>query len=178
MVLGFTTPTRAIRIYFWYNANMSERLTTATAIELFRQWKFWFGSPLIRFNGIVYDGRIRLTALQALGGVESTVLQAHVVRTHSELAKMLCVAGHYDRAREHVPDALLSNVHDVAAYCGSSIELVAPMLIKGRPPRMKARTTVARRRAIEAMARAIREGENSTGYVTCNRLRELFSQWL
>src|SRR4030042_1919653 len=82
------------------------------------------------------------------------------VHNDSEAAKILIINGHFERAREYIPE-LLRNVKDTAAYCALPIEVVAPMFATGRPKRLAAHTTPRRRQAIDRMAILLRQAEQT-----------------
>lgn len=75
-------------------------ITTSCAVTLFRKHRAWFGSAIVFFGGRCVDGRQRQAALALLppslrGRIEPV---QRVARSSSEVAALLALAGHPDRA--------------------------------------------------------------------------------
>lgn len=157
---------------------MTQKLDSETARLLLQSWGTWFGAPPVEFGGQLVDGRVRFREAVSLG-MGAAVPKRLVVILRSDVAKYLCLAGHFDRAREYVPSMLI-DARDVAAYCHCRIEVVAPMCRKIHlvVPRMRVHTPAARRRAIERIAIALRAAEQGDGFVSAEQLRKALEQWL
>lgn len=154
---------------------MQRSIDIPTAKFLLAQCQGWFGYPAIQYLDKYIDGRVRMQAAE-----ESAFLFRSIrVTTAGDAAAMLCIAGHYDRARKYVPDAL-QDARDIAAFCHCPVEIVAPLARKHEwvTQRMKPHTTPARRRAIERMAQLLRKAEQTTGVVSADEIRDALRQWL
>jgi len=152
---------------------------------LFEQYRTWYGPPAIRLNDELVDGRTRANALlqwrirnrdgNRISPQEHTI----TARSNAEAARLLCLAGHYDRARRIIPPEL-QRAEDVAAYCGCDAIIVAPACKRNRivTRRMAPHATKKRRDAIAIMARALREAQQTDGTISADVLREALAPWL
>lgn len=122
-------------------------LTPEAAGTLFREYLCWFGPPaLLRKHPsqftfdkttvsdeltYILDGATRFEALVAQG-LRSTWVDArfpfyvyfgdniHSTEGRKLLPRMLCLAGHYDRAAKHLPEQWSISAHDVQAFLAVS----------------------------------------------------------
>jgi hypothetical protein len=160
---------------------MADRLDPQTARFLFGQLGTWYGPPRIVYGGAggtdnrLIDGRIRFREAVA-HGLEAHELPAVRATTKGQVARLLCVVGHYERARDWIP-TVLTTPAEVAAFCQCRAEVVAPLCRRRRSP-MQAHTTPRRRAAIEGIARLLREAEQGNGSVTADQIRRVLGPWL
>jgi hypothetical protein len=92
---------------------------------------------------------------------------------------LLCLAGHFDRAKILLPLGI-ETPDDAAAFCCCHSIDVAPMFSQ-RPrncPTMKPRTTPRRRQAIEQIAILYREAREGTGYVSADQIQKVLAPWI
>lgn len=154
---------------------MSSRIDPQTARMLLGELG-WFGPPPIYHGGMLVDGRVRYREAVAAhmvvpNGVEAT--------SNGDLIRLLCLVGHYDRAKLLVPE-VLCNSKDLGAYCHCSPEVVAPLCRKSVRHRatLRGNATARRREAIEGIARLLRMAENHSGVVTADQIRDVLRPWL
>lgn len=157
---------------------MTERLDPDTARLLLTEWGRWFGPPQVKLFGTMIDGRLRFREAVSLG-LGNVVPKPIELISSIDAAKYLALAGHYDRAREHLPSEL-RDARDVAAYCHCRIEVVAPLCTPDRlrAPRKRHATPPARRRAIERIAALVRVAEQTDGCISAEQLRKALAPWL
>lgn len=155
---------------------MAHRHDTEAIRLLLEHGQLWFGWPPIEGpDGKLIDGRVRFREAVAL---RIAIPPAARARTASEACRLLCIVGHYERAKEFVPSAL-HRIDDAAAFCGiTERELIAPMFRKPKRPQPRWESRYAHRRAIEQMARLMRSAELTTGYVTADEIRGVLAPWL
>jgi hypothetical protein len=162
-------------------ATMLERLNDEQASSLLRDFDGWFGPPMIQLrhgNGAIQtiDGRVRFRAAVAA----KTTVPIRTVTTSGDAARILCIVGHYERAREFIPSEL-RDCRDVAAYCHCAPEIVSPLTRVRRPklPTNSRTINTARRRDVIISIRGlIRQAENSDGLVSSDELRKALRAWL
>jgi hypothetical protein len=157
-------------------------LTPESAAYLFSQYNDWFGPPVISLHGETLDGRTRLNYLNERVKSNRGFALRHIPTVSAfssgEAAKLLCLAGHYDRARKFIP-ASLTSAKDIAAYCHCDTSLVAPITTHRQPtPRSRTNNTIRRRDTINRITELLRYGENTTGTVDTNDLRKVLAPWL
>jgi hypothetical protein len=157
---------------------MNQRLDSETARLLWRTYESWYGPPLLEYDGEIIDGRVRFREGVSLGYLDGRTQPTTAKPiTHGAIVRFLLAAGHIERARTYLPPGITS-LDDVAAFVGCERSIVAPLCVRKRVTPMKAHTTPKRRQAIEAIGRALREAEQTTGHVTTERLREIMGPWL
>jgi hypothetical protein len=136
----------------------------------------WFGPPPIYHGGLLVDARVRFREAVSSGLTPPKGIEA---KSNGDLIRLLCLVGHYDRARLLVPE-VFSNSRDLGAYCHCSPEVVAPLCRKSmrHQSTLRGHATARRREAIEGIARLLRTAENHGGVVTSEQIREVLRPWL
>lgn len=159
-----------------HTSRMSSRLDSETARMLLEGYRTWFGPPPINWENRYIDGRVRFREAVAL---RIQIPPAVKAKTIGDAARLLCLSGHYDRARLLVPAELICAA-DVGAFCGCPSEVVAAMCRKSRRHMKNVRgyNTARRREAIEGMGRLLRKAEEGMGFVTADEIRKVLAPWL
>jgi hypothetical protein len=154
---------------------MPNRIDPTTARLLLTELG-WFGPPPIYHGGMLVDGRVRFREAVSIG---LTPPKARDATSNGDLIRLLCLVGHYDRAKLLVPE-VLSNSKDLGAYCHCPPEIVAPLCRKSlrHQSTLRGNATARRREAIEGIARLLRTAENHGGIVTADQIREVLRPWL
>jgi hypothetical protein len=136
----------------------------------------WFGPPPIYHGGMLVDGRVRFREAVSTGTATPQGVEAS---SNGDLIRLLCLVGHYDRAKLLVPE-VLRNSKDLGAYCHCQPEVVAPLCRKSmrHTATLRGNATARRREAIEGIARLLRTAENHGGVVTAEQIREVLRPWL
>jgi hypothetical protein len=139
----------------------------------------WFGPPRIRFDAETIDGRKRQAAWEKMPlSIRRKGIPTKDARTKGDLAQLLCLAGHYDRAREHIPEEL-TDIRDIAAYCHCEPEIVAPIrAAKRHAYKRRARNVIyARRDTIEHIRQLMIDAERRGRDIKCDEVREVLRPW-
>lgn len=154
---------------------MNQQQTTEAIRLIFSNAPYWFGAPPLKYLDKMLDGRKRFReAVAAHIAIPAPIIAA----TAGDAARLLCVFGHYDRAKTLIPSEL-HRLADAAAFCGTqSRELLAPMFRKPKRSQPKWESRYAHRRAIEQMSRLLRAAELTDGTVTAEEIRGVLAPWL
>lgn len=154
---------------------MSNRIDPQTARMLLQELG-WFGPSPIYHGGMLVDGRVRFREAVSIGLTPPQSIEAP---STGDLIRLLCLVGHYDRAKLLVPE-VICNSKDLGAYCHCLPEVVAPLCRKSIRHRstLRGNATARRREAIEGIARLLRTAENHGGVVTAEQIREVLRPWL
>ena len=146
---------------------------------IFREYRHWFGPPVIFFGGKPIDGRRRIAAWETLpSALKCVPCPTICAPTHGDAARLLCVAGHYNRAREYIPDTL-TDLRDIAAYCHARIELVAPIRAaeRGRYVRRVRNRVAARRDTLAHIRRILIDADRRASDIDRELIRAALSPW-
>ena len=157
---------------------MNQPLDPETCRRLFRTYRSWFGPPPVAIDDNTIDGRMRFREAVAMGIQVPPAIQCDTVRV---AIKLLCTAGHYDRAKAMMPLHWTTYRPDeLAAVVGCDREVIAPLFAKRAKPTTSAKqyTRAARRDALMRVAALYRAAVQSTGTVSCDELRVALGRFL
>ena len=158
-----------------HTCGMPSRIDPQTARMLLTELG-WFGPRPIYHGGLLVDGRVRFREAVSMGLTLPTSIEA---TSNGDLIRLLCLVGHYERAKLLVPE-VLCNSRDLGAYCHCAPEVVAPLCRKSvrHCGTLRGNATARRREAIEGITRLLRAAENHGGVVTAEQIREVLRPWL
>lgn len=158
---------------------MSMHVTDERLAVIFAEYRLWFGPPRVRFDGETVDGRRREGVFKNLPlEIRRRGIPTVDARTRGDVARLLCLASHYDRAREWIPEEL-TDLRDIAAYCRAQIEQVAPINARNRG-RYKSRErhlVAARRDTIEHARALLIDADRHGRDIPRDALRRILKPW-